>query len=202
SGVGPLPKTGPVGGRSRLPSSPMSPLWSDLLDQVPDILASQDPTTGRFGTDPFIVNDQNVLWPLAVAWATPPTDTRPNPYFHDQQLLDAIVAGGDALITVADDEGRFEFRKKDNSTWGRLHMPWTYSRWIRAWGLVREAMPADRRTAWDAALTLACDQIMANALTVPIRNIPAHHAMGLFRASQVLGRTDWAEAAVDYLHRV
>src|SRR5699024_10099433 len=27
-------------------------------------------------------------------------------------------------------------------------------------------------------------------------------AMGLFRASQVLGRTDWAEAAVDYLHRV
>lgn len=180
----------------------MLDLWPDLQAQIPDILATQDPTTGRFGTEPFIVNDQNVLWPLAVAWVTEPTADRPNPYFHDQELLGAIIAGGDALIDVADADGMWEFRKKDNSTWGQIHMPWTYSRWIRAWGLVRDAMPIDRREAWDAALTLACDQIVAQSITHPVRNIPAHHAMGVFRASQVLGRDDWRRAAVAYLHQV
>lgn len=177
-------------------------LWPVLVAEVPDILASQDPDTGRFGTQPFIVNDQNLLWPLAVAWATPGTDARPNPYHGDHAVLAAIIAGGDALIEVADERGRWEFRKKDNSTWGPIHMPWTYSRWIRAWALVRDAMPADRRAAWDAAITLGVDDIVATDLTLPIRNIPAHHAMGVYRASQVLGREDWREAAVDYLHRV
>jgi hypothetical protein len=176
-------------------------LWPDFLAQIPEILASQDPGTGRFGTQPFIVTDQNVLWPLAVAWVTEPTPARPNPYHHDPELLAAIMAGGDALITVADDRGRFEFRKKDNSTWGPIYMPWTYSRWIRAWGLIRDAMPEDRRAAWDSALTLAVDGIVTTALTTPIRNIPAHHAMAVYAAAQVLGRDDWAEAATDYLHR-
>jgi len=177
-------------------------LWPDFLAQIPGILATQDPATGRFGTQPFIVTDQNVLWPLAVAWATPPTPQRPNPYHHSEELLAAIMAGGDALIAVADDQGRWEFRKKDNSTWGPIFMPWTYSRWIRAWALVRDAMPADRRAAWDAALTLGVEGIVATALTEPIRNIPAHHAMGVYAASGVLGRDDWATAATDYLHRV
>jgi len=176
-------------------------LWPDLVAEIPAILASQDAATGRFGTEPFIVNDQNLLWPLAVAWATPDTPARPNPYAGDERLLAAIVAGGDALIEVADDRGRWEFRKKDNSTWGPIHMPWTYSRWIRAWALVRDAMPADRRAAWDAAITLGVDDIVATDLILPIRNIPAHHAMGVYRASQVLGRDDWRTAAVDYLHR-
>ncbi len=176
-------------------------LWPDFLAQLPEILATQDPATGRFGTQPFIVTDQNVLWPLAVAWATAPTPERPNPYHHSADLLAVIMAGGDALIAASDDRGRFEFRKKDNSTWGPIFMPWTYSRWIRAWSLIRESMPGDRRAAWDSALTRAVDGIVATALTDPIRNIPAHHAMGVYAASLVLGRDDWAAAAVDYLHR-
>lgn len=180
----------------------MIDLWPDLRTQIPDILATQDPGTGRFGTEPFIVNDQNVMWPLAVAWATEPADGRENPYHHDPRLLDAIIAAGDALIEVADADGMFEFRKKDNSTWGQIHMPWTYSRWIRAWGVIRDAMPDERRETWDAALTLACDRIIAQSITHPVRNIPAHHAMGVYRASQVLGREDWQQAAVDYLHQV
>jgi hypothetical protein len=177
-------------------------LWPDFVGQVPAILASQDPRTGRFGTEPFIVNDQNALWPLAIAWATEPAQVRgENPYHHRDDVLAAIIAGGDALIAVQDEAGMFEFRKKDNSTWGPIYMPWVYSRWIRAWALVRDATPADHRAVWDAALTRAVDGIVATALTLPIRNIPAHHAMGVFRAAQVLGRDDWAEAAVDYLHR-
>ena len=142
-------------------------LWPDFLAQIPEILATQDPATGRFGTQPFIVTDQNVLWPLAVAWATEPTAARPNPYHRSPELLAAIMDGGDALIAAADDRGMFEFRKKDNSTWGPIYMPWTYSRWIRAWSLIRDAMPEDRRSAWDSALTLAVDGIVATASDHP-----------------------------------
>ncbi len=41
----------------------------DLVAQVPEILASQDRTIGRFGSGVWIVQDQNVLLPLAAAWS-------------------------------------------------------------------------------------------------------------------------------------
>lgn len=186
-----------VGGVTSLP---MTDLWSAFLPQIPTLLDAQDPTTGRFGTDPWIIQDQNLVWPLAVAWAT---DHRDNPHHHSDEVLAAIIAGGDALIAEQDAEGKWEFRKKDGSSWGATHMPWTYSRWIRAWALVRDAMPPERRDAWDAALTLGVDNIVATVLTSDrVHNIPAHHAMGVFAASQVLDRPDWASAARDYLHRV
>ncbi|MGD7707343.1 hypothetical protein [Microlunatus sp. Y2014] len=194
---GATPPANTGSGESRV----VADVWPDFIARIPELLASQDPTTGRFGTQPFIVTDQNALWPLAVAWSAQPDDGLENPYFHSPEVLDAIIAGGDALIEVSDEAGMFEFRKKDNSTWGQIYMPWTYSRWIRAWALVRDAMPPDRRTAWDAALTKAVDGIVATALTMPVRNIPAHHAMGVYRASQVLDREDWRAAAVEYLHR-
>lgn len=170
-------------------------LLADFLQQVPGILRSQDPATGRFGTPPFIVTDQNVVWPLAVAWSY---DSPANPYYRDSAVLDAIIAGGDALIAEQDAAGRFEFRKKDGSTWGRIYMPWTYSRWIRAWGIVRSEFAAQR---WDDAIGRAVQGMVDTALTVPIRNIPVHDAMAIYRAGQILDRADWTAAAVDYLHR-
>src|SRR5262245_61201678 len=101
-----------------------------LVAEVPKILASQDKTTGRFGTGVFIVNDQHPMYSLAVAWGTK-IDGVDNPYYHDTAVLDAIMSAGDALIAVQDPKGMWEFRKKDNSTWGQIYMPWTYSRWIR-----------------------------------------------------------------------
>ena len=46
--------------------------WPELVRSVPEILRSQDPKTGRFGTGIWIVNDQHPIFPLAVAWALPP----------------------------------------------------------------------------------------------------------------------------------
>jgi hypothetical protein len=174
-------------------------LWPEFLSQIPEIRQSQDPQTGRFGTQPFIITDQNALWPLAVAYAA---DRDDNPYCGEPALLEAILAGGDAIIAAQDANGMFEFRKKDNSTWGQIYMPWTYSRWIRTWGLIRDVMPADRRERWDAAISLGVDGMIATVFNGPIRNIPAHDAMAVFRASQILGRDDWRTVAVDYLHRV
>ena len=171
----------------------------DLAAQVPGVLASQDPRTGRFGTGVWIVTDQNVMLALAAAWST---KSPRNPYYHDARLLNSIMAAGDALIDDADPAGQWVFRKKDGSTWGMIYMPWTYSRWIRTYGIIREAMPESRRIRWEKALRLGYAGISRQLRTARLVNIPAHHAMGLYFAGRLLDEPDWKGQAVDFLHRI
>jgi hypothetical protein len=171
----------------------------DIVAQVPEILSSQDAKTGRFGTGIWIVTDQNQMFPLSVAWSY--KDAK-NPYFHSAQLLTAIMAAGDALIADQDAAGMWEFRKKDGSTWGQIYMPWTYSRWIRSFQLIRDAMPADRRAKWEKALLLGYTGISKQITLKRIQNIPAHHAMGLYFAGEVFGKPEWQKQAAEYLHAV
>jgi hypothetical protein len=86
-------------------------------------------------------------------------------------VLDAVMAAGDALIADQDAKGMWEFRKKDGSTWGQIYMPWTYSRWVRAYAMIKDAMPADRRAKWEKALILGYDGIAKNELD-HLHNIP------------------------------
>ncbi|MGB9619201.1 MAG: hypothetical protein ACPL7K_02175, partial [Armatimonadota bacterium] len=169
-----------------------------LVAAVPQILRSQDPATGRFGTGVWICTDQNVIYPLAAAWAF---ESEENPYYHDPAVLKAIIAGGDALIADADAEGAWVFRKKDNSTWGMIRMPWTYSRWVRAFSLIRDAMPPEDRDRWEKALTLGYSNIAAKDLK-RVHNIPCHHAMGLYCAGKALGKPEWCEQAKQFVSRV
>ena len=169
-----------------------------LANAVPRILASQDKATGRFGRGIWICNDQEVMFLLAVAWAA---DRPGNPHFHDPAVLEAIMVGGDALTADQDAKGMWEFRKKDGSTWGPIYMPWTYSRWIRAYGLIRDAMPKERRERWDRALLLGFDGISKTCLD-RVHNIPAHHAMALYHAGQLLGRQEWCDQAKAFMAHV
>src|SRR5262249_6492601 len=146
-----------------------------LVKQVPSILKELDPKTGRFGTGIWIVTDQNCMYPLAVAWATK-IDGVDNPYYHSDELLTAIMSAGDALIADQHTDGQWLFRKKDGSTWGDIYMPWTYSRWIRSFALIKDAMPQDRRAKWEKGLTLGMQGIYEQQLTKPMQNIPAHNA--------------------------
>lgn len=169
-----------------------------LVAQVPGILKTFDAKTGRFGSGLFIVTDQNHLFPLAVAYATPAEKNR----FHkDPKLLEVIMKGGDALIEVQDPQGRWRFDKKDGSYWGPIHMPWTYSRWIRAYALIKADMPAERRARWEAALRLGFSGISASALA-RVHNIPTHHAMALYLAGKALDRPDWQRQAADFMQQV
>jgi hypothetical protein len=169
-----------------------------LVASVPDILKTQDPATGRFGEGIWIVNDQHPIYPLAVAWATKSED---NPYYHDPKVLEAIMDGGDALIEDMDENGQWVFRKKDGSTWGNIYQPWTYSRWIRAFSLIRDAMPPDRRRKWDDALSFGYGKIAETQLR-RVHNIPSNHAMGLYIAGRVLQRPEWCEQAKAFIAKV
>jgi len=186
-------------------SSPEKPVWNPrdpfverLAGCVRPLLDGQDRKTGRFGTTPWISTDQNVLFPLAVAWATKHPK---NPWHHDRALLGAIMQGGDALVDAQDARGMWTFRKKDGSTWGQIAQPWTYSRWVRAFALIKGAMPAPRRAKWERGLRLGYTTIARTGLR-RIHNIPCHHAMGLYCAGEALGRDDWKKQAKAFLHRV
>lgn len=169
-----------------------------LAKQVPTLLETFDESTGHFGEGIWICRDQNRMYPLAVAYAMP---GKSNPYHKDRRLLDVIVKAGDALIEDADENGQWVFRKKDGSTWGKIWMPWTYSRWIRAYALIRDDMPPDRREAWSRALTLGYKGISRSHLH-QVHNIPAHHAMGLYLAGKTLNRPEWCDRATKFLHKV
>jgi hypothetical protein len=181
------------------------PLWNfkqeflPALEQaVPKILRSQDQATGRFGSGVWIPGDQSVIYPLAVAWAI--KDSR-NPCYHDPRLLNAIMRGGDVLAQTQDKDGRWVFRKKDDSTWGMHFDPWVYSRWVRAYSLICRAMPPEPRSRWQNALELGYSGIEKHELT-RVHNIPAHHAMGLYVAGNALNHPEWCAKASAFLVRV
>jgi len=171
---------------------------ADIVRAVAEILASQDPRTGRFGAGIWLVTDQDVMLPLAAAWATKGPG---NPYYRNPQVLQAIMAAGDALIADQDETGQWEFRKKDGSTWGKIYMPWTYSRWIRSYGLIRDAMPPERRERWVKGLRLGFAGISRDRLR-HVHNIPSHLAMALYFAGRYLDEPAWMEQAAEFMHKV
>ncbi len=173
-------------------------LLKALTNSIEPILKSQDPATGRFGTQPWICNDQNVLLPLAAAWSI---QDPANPWYHSERLLQAIARGGEALVEDQDAKGMWTFRKKDNSTWGQIHMPWTYSRWIRAYVLVKDALPADSHAKWKQGLLLGFKGIRGYMNGKP-HNIPCHHAMALYIAGTVFDNSEWREAAKAFMAKV
>jgi hypothetical protein len=80
-------------------------------------------------------------------------------------------------------------------------MPWTYARWLHAYALIRDSMPADRRAKWESALKLGFDGIYKTQLGEHMANIPSYNAMALYQAAQLFDRKDWQEGAVAFLHR-
>jgi len=173
-------------------------LLRELIKRVPQILEQYDCESGRFGQGIWIVNDQHKMYPLAVVYKT---KADVNPYYNDASLLEVIMKAGDALVEDMDEQGRWEFRKKDGSTWGPIHMPWTYSRWIRTFGLIRDDMPSAQRKVWENALTLGYNGIAKTQLK-RVHNIPTHHAMGLYIAGKVLERPQWCSQAAEFMMKV
>ncbi len=178
---------------------PRGYLLERLLAGIPEIMESFHPETGRFGTDPWICNDQNVLFPLAAAWAI---DNDANPYFHDDEVLNAIARGGEALVEDQDDDGAWIFRKKDNSTWGQVMQPWTYSRWIRAFYLAGDALPAASKATWTEGLIRGYTTLRAQSDHPHVHNMTGHNQMGLYIAGICFANDDWKAAATRALRRM
>ncbi len=182
------------------------------------ILALARPN-GQFGTEPWIVRDQDAILTLALLY-----QCEGGPHYKDPQLLERIAAGGRYLRARQDAKGMYPFDKKDGSNWGSIYMPWTYLRWIVTFQLMAaDFAPADR-AIWAEGLKLGYAGIAATELSsrsgiypgpltghpplkpgevIPwIHNIPCHHAAGLFIAGRHFGRPDWQQQAREYIQLV
>lgn len=170
-----------------------------LVDDIPGILEAYHPETGRFGSEPWVCGDQNRIFPLAAAWSIEHPE---NPYYHSDEVLQAIAGGGVALVEAQDDAGRWRFDKKDGSYWGQTHMPWTYSRWIRAYDLVGDALPDDARETWERGLELGFGVMAQYFPESGTHNIPTHRAMALYIAGECFGNEDWKQRARQFMPKV
>jgi hypothetical protein len=201
-------------GRARLRAH----LLRALEAKLGPILAHARPT-GQFGTDPWIVRDQDVILTLTLLY-----QCQGGPHFHDPAMLAPIAAGGRYLRARQDAKGMWPFDKKDGSNWGPIYMPWTYLRWMITYELIAaELTPADR-AIWAEGLQLGYGGIAATELSsrsniypgpltghpplkpgevIPwIHNIPCHHATGLFLAGRLFHRPEWQQQARDYMQLV
>lgn len=193
-------------------------LQGALEAKLETILAHARPT-GQFGTDPWIVRDQDAILTLTLLY-----QDEDGPHYHDAKLLDLIAAGGRFLKSRQDGKGMHRFDKKDGSYWGQIYMPWTYLRWIITYDLIKDELAPADQAIWAEALELGYGGIAATELSsasniypgpLPgrpplapgevrpwIHNIPSHHATGLFVAGRVFNRPEWQQQARDYMQLV
>jgi len=182
------------------------------------ILAQVRPN-GRFGTEPWIVRDQDAILTLSLLYLC-----EGGPHHKDSKLLAHVAAGGRYLRSRQDAKGMWPFDKKDGSNWGQIYMPWTYLRWVVTFQLMADELAPADRAIWTEGLQLGYSGIAATELSsrsniypgpltghsplktgevIPwIHNIPCHHAAGLFIAGRLFGRPDWQQQAREYIGQV
>ncbi|MBX7209641.1 MAG: hypothetical protein K1X78_15095 [Verrucomicrobiaceae bacterium] len=179
--------------------NPRAAYLKQLVDSVPGFLSIQNKDSGRFGKEPWITEDQNVIFQLAAAWSIQDTA---NPYYHDQAVLEAIMKGGDALVDSQDKDGNWTFRKKDNSTWGQTLEPWAFNRWMRAYHIIQSAMPAERRATWEKAMLVSLKRLESVMRSGRVHNKTTYHAATMYCAGLCFQREDWKQAAHDFMAKV
>ncbi len=182
------------------------------------IIATARPD-GRFGTDPWIVRDQNAMLTLALLY-----QCEGGPHYKDPKLLEHISAGGRCMQATQDEKGMHPFDKKDGSNWGPIYMPWTYLRWIITYEIMQAELSPEDDSIWTKGLLLGYGGVAATELTsksniypgplpgrpalkdgevIPwVHNIPSHHATGLFLAGKLFNRPEWQQQARDYMQLV
>ena len=101
-----------------------------------------------------------------------------------------------------DDKGRWIYRKKDNSTWGYTHMAWTYTRWIRTFHLVKDALPPASRAKWEKGLLLGYKYIAEFCSGTNTHNIAIYLAAGLYVAGISFEQEEWKNIASKLMHRL
>ena len=82
---------------------------------------------------------------------------------------------------------------------GQIHMPWTYSRWIRAYALVRDACPGPRARS-ERGLLLGFKGIRSTPMAASTTSPP--QAMALMIAGVCFNNEEWQQAARRFMARV
>jgi len=161
-----------------------------LAGGVPRVLTTFNGKTGRFlaPNGGWAVTNQDVIYPLAMLYATPGTR-----YYRQKKILDLCGRAGDAWREFQEPDGSFEFIKVDGSRWGKIFMPWSIYHWLETFILLHTSLDRRRVARWRQGLTLAYEGLAATTASPSAHNISTWNGMSLTRAGQFFNRPDWLE---------
>jgi hypothetical protein len=162
-------------------------LLQSLVQSVPAQLAKFDAKTGRFQAKNWQAKNQNVIFPLAAAWQLA---SKANPYHGDEALLAVISKAGEALTEAQDENGGWPVTAGGRSQ----RLSGTYSRWVRAYMLVKDHLPPASRQKWEQGLQRGFAAMHKEAAD-NIRGSTAQAAAALYAAGMAFNKPDWRERA-------
>ena len=174
-------------------------MLNHFAHELPKLKARFEEATGRFlgQNHGWQTTMQDVIQPLALLYLEPGADCHGR-----DDVFDLACRGGDCLRAAQDDAGRVEFVKPDGSRWGWTYMPWSMMHWLQTYGLLRDALDADRRARWEEGLLLAYGGVIEELSPERVHNIPAWHAAGLVHAGKLFDRPEWIDFGSALIHAV
>jgi len=192
---------------------PLSLFSPVLINRMPDVLSWQNPETGIFETSEWqpsvkqellVTRNQDIIATLAALWAYDDPD---NPYFHDEEVFAAIIAGGDALAREQEADGTWLYRKPDGSTWGYLECSFTVIRWLRAYLLVEDYLDKETSARWSDSIQKSLAHIYAKPTfsNLDFRALSNHllnESLMLYLGGKHWNKPEWVEAGTGYIRFV
>jgi len=171
-------------------------LLRSLLNAVPKLLDTYHPETGRFGTEPWVYQDQMSIYPLAAAWSL---DEPGNPYYHDPKLIEVIARGGEVWFEQQGEDGTWQLLRKNGDDWGRFRSSFVESHWVTTYHLVRDVLPEESRSKWETGLTRCLKHVPGMLAKASVHNQPLRHALALYIGGVCFENEEWKRAASAYM---
>ncbi len=162
-------------------------LLQSLVQSVPVQLAQFDAKTGRFQAQNWQAKNQNVIFSLAAAWQLA---SKANPYHGDEALLAVISKAGEALTEAQDENGAWPMTAGSRPQ----RLPGTYSRWVRAYMIVKDHLPPASRQKWEQGLQRGFAAMQTEAAD-NTRSSTAQAAAALYAAGMAFNKPEWRERA-------
>ncbi len=177
---------------------PRDYLMKCIVKAVPRLLDSYHPETGKFGTEPWVYQDQMPIFVLAAAWSI---EHEKNPYYHDAELLAIIARGGEVWLEQQNAQGQYRLLRKNGDDWGLFYSSFVHSHWAKTYALVGDALPAASRAKWKKGIVRGLEHIVPTIKTSGVNNQPLRHALALYIAGGCFGKDDWKRVASEYMVR-
>ena len=177
---------------------PRAYLIKSLVAEIPQLLAKYHPETGKFGTEPWVYQDQMPRCPLAAAWHIKDDG---NPYYHDAKLIEVIARGGEVWLEQQDDQGRYRLLRKNGDDWGLFRSSFVHSHWVKTYHLVKDVLPEASRKKWEQGLIRGLSHMVSPVHRGGVNNQNLRHAMALYIGGVCFGKDEWKATAQGHMAR-
>lgn len=199
--------------------SPKAFYLEQLVKGVPAVMKSFVAETGRFAVAGWIVDYQEVIYPLAYLATSKDAST---PYTGDAQLIQAALKGGDAICESQYEDGTTEYLKPDGSSWGRIYPHKLLAAWLETFELLKGQTDEGRRSSWQKGITKMVegahqqilgkrnprlysgifrdDEVTWGWGNFEVNSLSIWDGLNVFRAGQIFQHKEWQQNGQRMIH--